>query len=77
MRQAYEMADRAMRLENPYDLILLDCPLVLDRSMVPLREAESHASYRAAFDSAIKAISGQITAKNFNLGILMVLLLWV
>ncbi|WP_414569518.1 hypothetical protein [Nostoc sp. CCY 9925] len=57
VRQAYEMADRAMRSQNPYDLILLDCPLVLDRSMVPLREAESYASYRAAFDSAIQAIS--------------------
>jgi hypothetical protein len=65
MRQAYEMADRAMRSRNgssglssnPYDLILLDCPLVLDRSMVPLREAENYAGYRAAFDSTISAIS--------------------
>jgi hypothetical protein len=57
VRQAYEMADRAMRSENFYDLILLDCPLVLDRSMVPLREAESYASYRSAFDSATTAIS--------------------
>lgn len=57
VRQAYEMADAAMRSGNHYDLILLDCPLMLDRSMVPLREAKSYAGYRTAFQSAIAAIS--------------------
>ena len=57
IRQAYEMADKAINSERGYDLILLDCPLVLDRSMVPLQEAASYASYRADFESAIAAIS--------------------
>jgi len=57
VRQAYEMADAAMRSGNRYDLILLDCPLVLNRSMVPLREAKKYAGYRDAFDAAIAAIS--------------------
>ncbi len=57
VRQAYEMADAALRSENHYDLILLDCPLMLDRSMVPPREAKSYAGDRTAFQSAIAAIS--------------------
>ncbi|BAZ08866.1 hypothetical protein NIES4071_06720 [Calothrix sp. NIES-4071] len=57
VRQAYEMAERAIQSQNPYDLILLDCPLMLDRSMVPLREAENYAGYRSAFDGAVSAIS--------------------
>ena len=57
IRQAYEMADKAINSERGYDLILLDCPLVLDRSMVPLKEAASYASYRTDFDKAIAAIS--------------------
>ena len=34
MRQAYELADRALRSSEPVDVIVVDCPLLLNRSMV-------------------------------------------
>ena len=57
IRQAYELADAAMRSDERFDLLVLDCPLVLNRSMVPLRESGSYAGHRAAYDQAIEAIT--------------------
>lgn len=57
VRQAYEMADAALRSSDRFDLIMLDCPLVLNRSMVPLREDESDAAFRQAFMAATDAIT--------------------
>jgi hypothetical protein len=57
VRQAYEMADAALRSSDHFDLIMLDCPLVLNRSMVPLREDESDAAFREAFIGATDAIT--------------------
>lgn len=57
VRQAYEMADSALRSSERYDLILLDCPLVLNRSMVPLKEDAAYAGHRAAYNKTIGVIS--------------------
>jgi hypothetical protein len=57
IRQAYHMAEAALRSPERYDLILLDCPLVLNRSMVPLREDESYASLRRAYQEAVQTIA--------------------
>jgi hypothetical protein len=46
MRQAYELADRAV-VEERGRLIYLDTPLVMDRSMVPSRAGD--AGYQAAY----------------------------
>ncbi|MDH3602232.1 MAG: hypothetical protein OEU26_21680, partial [Candidatus Tectomicrobia bacterium] len=43
MRQAYELADRALSSREPYDLVLMDCPLLLNRSIAPIRAHVSHA----------------------------------
>ncbi len=57
IRQAYRMAEAALRSPERYDLILLDCPLVLNRSMVPLREDESYANLRRAYQEAVQTIA--------------------
>jgi hypothetical protein len=57
IRQAYEMADAALKSGNRLDLILLDSPLLLNRDMVPMKSDPSQASYRKAFEDAVQAIS--------------------
>jgi hypothetical protein len=57
VRQAYEMAAAAIRGDDRPSLILLDCPLVLNRSMVPTGEAAENPGYRQAYESAIEAIT--------------------
>ena len=42
VRQAYEMADHAMKSEAPPRILLIEGPLVLNRSMVPLGKASQH-----------------------------------
>jgi len=42
VRQAYELADHAMKSETPPAILLLEGPLVLNRSMVPLGKASQH-----------------------------------
>lgn len=56
VRQAYEMADAALRGAEPPELLVLDCPLVLNRSMVPPRDAEAYAAYRTGYDRAVDTI---------------------
>lgn len=56
IRQAYEMADAALQSGDPYDLILLDCPLTLERSMVPQRIDRSR-EYGLTFEQTLKTIS--------------------
>lgn len=48
MRQAYELADRAV-LEERSQLIFLDTPLVMDRGMVPPSNRPGDAGYQAAY----------------------------
>jgi hypothetical protein len=57
VRQAYQMASAAIRSEDRPDLILMDCPLVLNRSMVPTGDAAENLGYRNAYDSAIEEIT--------------------
>lgn len=56
VRQAYEMADAALKSNQHFDLILMDCPLVLDRSMVP-QQTERDTEFRRTFDQTMAAIS--------------------
>ena len=56
IRQAYEMADAALQSGEPYDLILLDCPLTLERSMVPKR-SDRDREFGITFDRTMQTIS--------------------
>jgi hypothetical protein len=56
IRQAYELADAAMRDGESRDLLLLDCPLLLSRSMVAPREDTVHQAHRVAYDAAVQAV---------------------
>ena len=53
VRQAYEMADRAMKTDAPPRILLIEGPLVLNRSMVPLGKASQHAQ---EYDRAVETI---------------------
>jgi len=57
VRQAYQLADAALRSSTHFDLILLDNPLVLNRSMVPPGDALAYAGYGAAYKGAMEAIA--------------------
>ena len=51
VRQAYELADQAMKMEAPPRILLLEGPLVLNRGMVPLGKASQHTrEYERARD---------------------------
>jgi hypothetical protein len=52
--QSYELAGRTLESETRPDLLLLEGPLVLNRSLVPLRE---NAAHQAAFDATCARIS--------------------
>jgi hypothetical protein len=65
VRQAYEMADQAMKLEAPPKILLIEGPLVLNRSMVPLGKASQHSKeYERAVD-AIHAFWKEHESKLF------------
>lgn len=52
VRQAYEMADHALKLDAPPQILLLEGPLVLNRSMVPLGKAPQHTrEYERAIET--------------------------
>jgi hypothetical protein len=55
MRQAYELADRAVTEERAR-LIYLDTPLVMDRSMVPPGDRAGDEGYKAAYAAALETI---------------------
>ena len=55
MRQAYELADRAV-IEQRAQLIYLDTPLVMDRGMVPRSDRTGDEGYRAAYAATFDAI---------------------
>src|SRR5262249_18617243 len=57
VRQAYQMATGAIRSNDRPDLILMDCPLVLNRSMVPTGDAAENLGYRNAYEAAIEEIT--------------------
>ena len=55
MRQAYELADRAV-VEERARLIYLDTPLVMDRGMVPPVDRVGEEGYKAAYAATLEAI---------------------
>ncbi len=55
MRQAYELADRAVAEERAR-LIYLDTPLVMDRGMVPPSDRAGDEGYQSAYAAALEAI---------------------
>jgi len=55
VRQAYELADQAMKLQSPPGILLLEGPLVLNRSMVPLGKASQHTK---EYERAVELIRG-------------------
>jgi hypothetical protein len=42
IRQVYELADRVMQSEKPPQIVLIEGPLMLNRSMVPVSKATQH-----------------------------------
>jgi hypothetical protein len=57
LRQAYELADRAIRSGEVYDAILLDSTLLLNRSMEAPRQIERYAKYTKLYKDTIESIS--------------------
>lgn len=55
MRQAYELADRAVTEERAR-LIFLDTPLVMDRSMVPPADRAGDQGYKAAYAATLQMV---------------------
>lgn len=55
MRQAYELADRAV-VEERARLIYLDTPLVMDRGMVPASDRAGEEGYKAAYAATLGTI---------------------
>lgn len=58
IRQAYQLADAAMRDGERRDLLLLDSPLLLSRSMVAPRDDAAHRAHRDAYEAAADAVEG-------------------
>jgi hypothetical protein len=56
IRQAYELADAALRDGERRELLLLDCPLLLSRSMAAPREDGAHRGHREAYDAAFATV---------------------
>lgn len=57
IRQAYELAGRAIQSGEPFDLILCDCPLLLNRSMVAPEEGLRYAALRRTYQATVDTIS--------------------
>ena len=55
MRQAYELADRAVTEERA-KLIYLDTPLIMDRGMVPPSDRAGDEGYKAAYVATLETI---------------------
>lgn len=57
IRQAYELAERAIASGQHFDLLLCDCPLLLNRSMVAPEEGARYAALRKTYQTTVEAIS--------------------
>jgi hypothetical protein len=57
VRQAYELADRALKSGEHYDMLLLDCPLLLNRSIVAPEEGGRYAALRQTYERTVGVIS--------------------
>lgn len=56
VRQAYELADRALKSGEHYDMLLLDCPLLLNRSIVAPEEGGRYAALRQTYERTVTVI---------------------
>ena len=56
LRQAYELADAAMLDGARRDLVILDTPLLLSRSMVAPRDDAVHRGHRTAYEAALDRV---------------------
>ncbi len=56
LRQSYELADAAMLDGARRDLIILDTPLLLSRSMVAPRDDAVHRGHRVAYEAALDRV---------------------
>ena len=56
MQQAYDLADRALQSGEPFDAILLDCPLLLNRSMEAPQQLPRYEKYRRLYHDTIEKI---------------------
>jgi len=57
IRHAYELAARAIKSGEPFDLILCDCPLLVNRSMVAPEEGQRYAALRKTYQATVDSIS--------------------
>jgi hypothetical protein len=53
MRQAYELADRALSSGEQYDIVLLDSPLLLNRGIAPM---SAHVAHSREYERTIETI---------------------
>ena len=56
IRQAYELAERALLSGEPFDMLLFDCPLLLKRSIVAPEEGGRYAALRQTYQQTIEVI---------------------
>ena len=56
LRQAYELADAALTDGTRRDLIIVDTPLLLSRSMVAPRGDTAHQGHKAAYEAALETV---------------------
>lgn len=56
IQQAYDLAERALQSGEHYDAILLDCPLVLNRSMEAPQLLPRYEKYRRLYDATVSQI---------------------
>ncbi len=56
VRQAYELAERALTSGQHFDLLLCDCPLLLNRSMVAPEEGTRYAALRKTYQTTVETI---------------------
>lgn len=56
LRQAYELADRTMLDGTTRDLIIIDTPLLLSRSLIAPREEVRHRGHREAYEAALAIV---------------------
>ena len=56
LRQAYDLVDSAMSDGTRRDLIIIDTPLLLSRSMVAPRDEAGHRGHREAYEAALERV---------------------
>lgn len=56
LRQAYELAEAALTDGTRRDLIILDTPLLLSRSMVAPRDDAAHRGHKEAYEAALNTV---------------------